>query len=555
MANNSVGFRLKSSNNEYIIKIKLLNDEKPPKLQISLKHKLKGKDINFLLQKSKEELIKENSYLSQFNSLKEIFDYFIKIIKSQNIQISKPNTDTIFFYYINFLDQKKQLNIQILIPKLDPLIEILKEDKKRLEKENEGLISEIKRISDLSTLNEHYKGTDNIIHRSGLFDSENNLNSTNLLSEEKNILKENNNNILFENDPIDFRNGRIISDVKDECENFTAFTNINDDSLIVWTIKREGIIKIYDFKKNITTGQKAHNNNINSVQYFHDHNESSDYIISLSKLDDNIIKIWKIDYENKNNLILIKSFAKQFLKRDIEIFCMFNYKEYDTENSYIFIYETPLLMEELLGHHINEYKNKEIICYKLNTELDNIIWGKDEDNNVINYKSINNFYKINYLDTYYDIDEKQLYLINCNENNTEIIFNLFDYYIAYAFKYKDWNDYYSAFIKEINHVLKLFQLSANGIAIWDIKMNNEEPSAHIHFDDVCLFDFIFWNNGNLITLSDKKIITLDISGENIEVKDEKDKEKGFSKIRKIISPENSQIIVAIDDNKVKCWSF
>ena len=165
MANNSVGFRLKSSNNEYIIKIKLLNDEKPPKLQISLKHKLKGKDINFLLQKSKEELIKENSYLSQFNSLKEIFDYFIKIIKSQNIQISKPNTDTIFFYYINFLDQKKQLNIQILIPKLDPLIEILKEDKKRLEKENEGLISEIKRISDLSTLNEHYKGTDNIIHR------------------------------------------------------------------------------------------------------------------------------------------------------------------------------------------------------------------------------------------------------------------------------------------------------------------------------------------------------------------------------------------------------
>ena len=272
-------------------------------------------------------------------------------------------------------------------------------------------------------------------------------------------------------------------------------------------------------------------------------------------MDDNIIKIWKIDYENENNLLLIKSFAKQFLKRDIEIFCIFNYNEYDTENSYIFMYETPLLMEELLGHHINEYKNKEIICYKLNTELDNIIWGKDEDNNVINYKSINNFYKINYLDTYYDIDEKQLYLINCNENNTEVIFNLFDNYIAYAFKYKDWNDYHSAFIKEINHVLKLFQLSANGIAIWDIKMNNEEPSAHIHFDDVCLFDFIFWNNGNLITLSDKKIITLDISGENIEVKDEKDKEKGFSKIRKIISPENSQIIVAIDDNKVKCWSF
>ena len=115
---------------------------------------------------------------------------------------------------------------------------------------------------------------------------------------------------------------------------------------------------------------KSTYNNINSVQYFHDHNESSDYIISLSKLDDNIIKIWKIDYEKENNLLLIKSFTKQFFKRDIEIFCIFNYNEYDTENSYIFIYETPLLMEEFQGRHINEYKNKEIICYKLNKELD-----------------------------------------------------------------------------------------------------------------------------------------------------------------------------------------
>ena len=385
MENNIISFKLKSSHNEYILTMKLLNDKKPQKLEISLKHILKDEEIYFSIQKSKGELIQENSYLSKFNSIQEIIDYFIKIIKSQNIHIIKPNTGNISYYYIEFFDQEKQLNIQILIPKVE---------------------------------------VENIFHISGI------SGSTDIFEDEKILLKENNNNFSFKKDPNNFKNEITISDDKDECENFTAFINKNKENLIVWTIKEEGIINIYDFKNKIKTKQKAHTNNINSVHYFHDYNKSIDYIISSSKFDDNIIKIWKIDYENKNNLLLIKSFSKQFFKRDIEIFCIFNYNEYDTENSYIFIYETPLLMEELLGHHINEYKNKEIICYKLNTELDNIIWGKDEDNNVINYKSINNFYKINYLDTYYDIDEKQLYLINCNENNTEVIFNLFDNYIA-----------------------------------------------------------------------------------------------------------------------------
>ena len=120
MSNNCISFKLKSTNNEYFITIRLLDDKEPQKLEISLKHKLKDKDINFLLQKSKEELIKENSYLSQFNSLKEIFDYFIKIIKSQNMQIVKPNTPNINFYYIEFFDQEKQIYLQIYIPKEDP---------------------------------------------------------------------------------------------------------------------------------------------------------------------------------------------------------------------------------------------------------------------------------------------------------------------------------------------------------------------------------------------------------------------------------------------------
>ena len=113
MSNNCISFKLKSANNEYFITIRLLDDKETQKLEISLKHKLKTGDIDFLLQKSLEELICENNYLSQFNSIKEIFDYFIKIIKSQNMQIVKPITPNIDFYYMEFFDQEKQIYLQI----------------------------------------------------------------------------------------------------------------------------------------------------------------------------------------------------------------------------------------------------------------------------------------------------------------------------------------------------------------------------------------------------------------------------------------------------------
>ena len=427
----------------------------------------------------------------------------------------------------------------------------MEEKNKKLEREKEYLISEIERISNIN--DGKCKGVDESIVQSGLSGMAPS-NSMQIREKEKNILKENNNNISFRNEPVGFGDGKKISDGKDECENFTAFININQGSLIVWTIKRKGIIYIYDFKKDLKTKkEEAHNNNINSVQYFHDHNENIDYIISLSKLDDDIIKIWKIDYEKDNKLLLIQSFTKHFFKREIEIFCIFNYDEYDEENSFLFIYGKSLLIKKNNEEDVNKFKNKEIICYKLNKDLNNIIWGKDDNDHDINYKTINNFYKINFLDTYYDMSDKRLYLINCNENNTEIIFNLFENDIGIPFKYNGWNHYHSAFMKEINNVLKLFQLSTNGIAIWDIKKKILE--AYKYFDDICLFDFIFWNSDYIITLSDKKIITLKISGENIEIKAQKNKEKGYSKIRKIISPGNSEFIVAIDNHQVKYWSF
>ena len=601
-------FRLKSKNNYYIIEIKTLNKENPQKLEISLIHKLPIEDKKFFLQKSKDALTKENDIFSQFNSIQEIYNYLIKIIKSQQIKIIKPEIPEISNYFIYFFDQENQLDFQITIPKIQneniEIINVLKEDIKsqaeeikqlkkevfRLSnfnfpngiqdifnnnnydnemikmlqskiKEQAGEIKElkkqIKQLSDKGSINIksniELNNNDNIILGECL-ESENNIHRSGLQEEnEKNILKENNNNISFKNIPNNLDNEKIISDGNEECENFTAFINKNYGSIIVWTIKGKGILNLYDFKKIRKKSYKAHDKNIDCIQYFHDHNELIDYIISLSKLDEDTLKIWKIDYDNDSELKLAKIFRKQFFQKEVELFCTFNYNDYDNSNSYLFIYGKPLLNKKIYKNNINPNKIKEIICYKLDKNLNHIIWERSEEE-IINYKRINNFYKINNLDTYYDFNKnKELYLINCNENNTEIINKLFDYYRGSIFKFKEWNYYQSAFIKEIDNNLKLFQISIIGLAIWDI--NKKEVEASISFEDCCLFDFISWNDNYLLVIGFTEIIILEINGKKIEKKYNKKKVEGYSKIRKIITPESYEIVVSIEDHKVKYWSL
>ena len=47
-------------------------------------------------------------------------------------------------------------------------------------------------------------------------------------------------------------------------------------------------------------------------------------------------------------------------------------------------------------YNYNAGRNKEIVCYKLDKNLNIIDWGKDEDGDYIYYKTINNYYKINF---------------------------------------------------------------------------------------------------------------------------------------------------------------
>ena len=619
MVDNCCSFRLNSTHNSYVITIKALTNENPEKLEITLIHKFPIEDITFFLQKSKADLAKENIFFSQFNSINEIFEYLIKIIKSENIKIIKSVKPEITNYFIYFFDQEKKLDFQISIPKIqkvnNEMLFALQEKIKSQGKEIKQLQKQINRISKINIQSEKNDNDNNnnemnrLIEKSKKQEEEikdlkerieklsgfnqsivinnknpnNNLNNmpggnnginninpmnnlNNMLGEckgseneihqsglqdvnERNILKENNNNISFDKIPTNFANEKIVSKENEECENFTAFTNKNNGSIIVWTIKGKGILNLFDFKKDRTKDYQAHDFNIDCIQYFHDHNELIDYIISLSKLDEETLKIWQFDDENE--LKLTKIFKKQFFQKEVELFCIFNYNYYDDSNSYLFIYGKQLLNKK--NKNNNPSKNKEIICYKLDKNLNDVIWERNEDG-IIKYKRINNFYKINNLDTYYDYNKnKDLFLINCNENNTEVISKLFDYYRGSIFRYKDWNHYQNAFIKEVDFILKLFQISINGLAIWDIEKKEEE--AAIYFDNFCPFDLISWNDNYLLASGVKEIIILEITGKQIEKKFSKEKAEGYSKIRKIITPQSFEIVVAIDNHKVKYWSF
>ena len=572
--NYNLKFKINSANNEYLIEIKIINNDlDQKKLEISLIHKIKNTNIEYFAQYTKESLINENNILSQFKTIEQIYDYLIKFIMSKQFQIVKPSLSK---YYIYFFNEENKINFQILIPKkLDEKKEImeLKQEIESYQKKLEDLVFKVKEFNnDERSINNPIKGkyiintnannnlniigkcvSTEIVQIKSEGPSYNiNINQSSSSIKETYILKENNNYISFMNAPKNFGEEKIISNEKEQCETFTAFMSKNENSIIVWTIKGYGIINLYDFKKDIHQKEEnAHTGNINCVQYFHDRNAYKDYIISLSKLDDTILKIWKIDDENDNKLILSKEFQKNYVNMNIEVFCIFNYTEYNKENSFLFIYGNKI-KKKINKYDYNISKNKEINVYKLNEDLNIITWEK-EDNMENEYEIINNFYKINYLDTYYDFETKKLYLINCNENDIEVITELFNINRGTIFKYKDWGSHLSAFIKEIKSNKKLFDLSIKGIAIWNIN-NIDEPEAIMEIQDFCPFDLIAYNDDYLIVSGDKNLSILKIEDNNIERIYDKNKKNKYTKVRKISLPNNSKLIVAIDDYKVKYWN-
>ena len=529
-------FSLKSPNNEYILSMKIIDEEKVDKLEIKLKHKLSSGNLFFLLRNTQIELIRDNQFLSIYNSIDEIFDCFVKIIKSQHIKIQRYCSS---YYYINLFDEDNKINFSILIPRMmedNEETEHLKEIMKQQEQSIKKLKNEIDILSG-----------EKIFISNGYNPY---LNKENPLNKE---IKKDNNNLEEEDEDTEklfIPKVQDISNKKDKCNCFTVFKNNKEMVLIFWSVEGKGVIYLHIFKTNTNYSQNVHSKELNNMDYFQDKLGKKDYLITLSQMDNDVLKIWEIDEEKEIKLILRRKFQNDFFDNNIvDLFCTFNCDKYN-KNTFLFVYCKVNRVINSTNNNQNQYNNQ-ISLYQLDKKLNIINWEFFDDEKKKYCKIINNYFKINYLDVYYDSNNNELYLINCNKNNIEIITQPEGYYRGMNFKYENWESYSSAFIKEIKGKLKLYTSCPNGIIIWDIN-NNLEHEKVIILDNIEPLNIIPLKNDSFFILEINKY---HIMNNNYEIISSKDKSEGNSRIKSFNISENAEYVLIIDNYQLKCWTI
>ena len=540
-----------NNNNNYIINLESLVKNNQKMLFIKLTHKLVGREITFYTEKSLEEIFKEIDFLSvsEFNTINSLIDYFSKLIKSNNITVDRTNN---LIYNLYLFDNDKNKIIKFYLKRKIEMnhknIEEIENEILNMHKsfENELNILEQK-IEKLS--NELIEMSNNKSSSIKNFDMNkfeiitfgfmiNNINDNEIINID-NILKENNNNIKFPVEPINDKNKIIFNKEREKCELFTAFNLGNNHLIIVWTIKQKPNIINFQWNNDDRNEIEAHNNEINSLQYFHNENikDNNDYIISLSKNDEDTFKIWNILNEKK--LELFKIIQLNDFGKIIDCFCIFNNKDYSGDNSFIFAYYENFMKSK---------NNNEIICYKLDNMLNKIKW---EDNKYT--KLINSLEKIHYLDTFYYKNKNKLYLINSNERNVEIFENpLLNDYKGFYFGNNE-KLHLSAFIVERNDNIELFETNIKGINIWDIN-NFLEPKIKIELHNNFTYDICLWNNEFLLASTTSGFQFIKIEEGQSKIIIDNCRNKGTSKVRKIFSPQEGYSIIGIDhEQNLSLW--
>ena len=506
-------FLLSSVHNQYTLELNIIKDNEPEKLEISLTYKIDENEMKFVTQKSLKDFANEDEFFEDFKSIKDIMNYLTKIIQPKNVKIEKINTKN---HRLKLVDIDKDQTFRFLLQK-----EIGEKEIKN---------SEIISIS--------------ISRKKEMSKSESNQNSTNLTNTGQNNLD---NNISLNNNKSFFNNEEIISNEEEICDNFTTFVNKRGENIIVWSINGKGIIYLYDiFTKNKSNFQ-THTNKIDSIEYFKVYNNDIDYldyIITFSILDENDLKIWLLEDEDDIKLICKTQFKKNLFKINIELFCFFNNYEYDKDNIFLFIYgDDP---NKYNNNNTNIKKYSRILCYKLDKNFN--IQKEEFHQKLFYHKAIVNCQKVNYLDTYYDSKEKELYIINCNEQNVESITKPFNCYKGIVFKYKDWINHKKAFIIEINNGLKLIEINIKGVVIWNMK-NNVIPEIYISLD-FPIFDIIYWGSETLMVSGENKILKLYILNDSGKIINEREY-KGKSKVKKISLNNEKDALILIDDSRIK----
>ena len=372
----------------------------------------------------------------------------------------------------------------------------------------------------------------------------NNKNNNSEIKQSIRIFKENNCEIEFTKNPSFIQQKYIINKKqKDEVEYFVAFNNFNNSPIIAWLTKKENkTIYILNYNtKNTDEKEKkienAHNVKINMLQYYYNDNivNNNEYIISLSKKDNETVKIWNLEYINGINLKLIKT-----IKKEISYFCFFSNKLYSSYNNYLVTY--------------NKNDNHKIISYwKLDNDL-NILENEDS------IKIMEATHEVNYLDIFYYIKNNELYLINCNNKDVTIIkqpftnCNNIDNNKKY---FKKYSYYLTAFIIERNDNLELFEANINGISIWNYN-NESQPKKEFLIGPT--FDLCLWNIRYIWASTNVGFKLIDIEeveeGKITNIIDENDKKfRNGSKIRKIVTQQEHESIIGIDWQRKLClWT-
>lgn len=509
-------YNLKSINNTYLISFKIIDEEKFQKIEIKLTHKSPPENLIFLLRNTRNELIRGNKCLSKYNSIKEIFNYFIGLLKPYQVKIIKCPAD----YYIILFDNKNDIKIKIQMSKMnDDYSEIetkikdqkkIEESENELEKSNQGVL---------------------------------NGNISNKKEEDLKIDNSFNTKII--------KNEKIISDEKYICNCFTVFINNKGMNIIFWSIKGKKILYLYNCNKDYKYSQHTHSQELNIIKYLQDNTEKKDFIITSSPMDEEILKIWELEEEKEVKLILKRKFQNNFFNTKIDLFCNFKCDKYN-KNTFFIVYGKSLNNKKLNPDDVNANINRYISCYQLDKNFNTINWEFFDFKQKKYWKIINNYFQINYLDIYYDSKNNELYIINCNDNNVELITQPDGFYRGMNFKYHIWSSYTCAFIKESKGKLKLFSSCDYGIVIWDVSNNIKQEKFKECNDIKPPLYIIPLNNDSFFISGKNKFLIMD---ENMKIKFTKNKSEGDSRIKKFNSSEKSDFILIIDNNQLKCLEF
>ena len=611
-------FQFKSENNNYILSLKSIKENNNEKLFIKLTLILLDEIVHFFYENTLEKIKIEQKCLNEFYTINFLIDFLAKLTKQKRITLCRINN---FVYKIDFYDkennrqiefmlkgkinsnkksieelQNEIINMHKIMEKMQNQINEQNSKVKKLEEENKELNNKINEMQSVNNINgdknsnnidkskkdkiskileinplgsnkgisDNKKGNNYFIYNgsnpreklednlgnekesvnesdlsiSMFYNDPTNVPSQNNPSINQNIIfhKENNNEIIFKGNPKLINLKEIVDNNEEECEYFTAFNIESSMPIIVWiTKKQNNNINIQNWATKVFYKKdNAHNSKIDKLQYFYNENrkENNNYIISFSINDNETLKIWLIDLCSNSGVELI---LKNIIQKKINLFFMFSNKNYSKDN--------------FLITYSKYNSQKKLIFFK----LDNI-FNFIENNNESPKETIDSN-EVNHLDIFYYKKSNEIFLINCNNNNVNVTRE--PYTINDKKIFKKSIIHLSAFMKEIEKKLKLFEANCNGVFIWDYD-NNSAPIQEIKCGTS--FDLCLWNNKFLWSSTNNgfKLFDLENNSEELVIDENKTntKKRNGSNIRKIYSP--SQIngsIVGIDYNRKLCvWS-